>query len=450
MARKMSVNRLEKDELEYELTIRGCALGNVVEMRSRLSSALQMEKSGDSLKYPEYPYKFEEDYEGVKRRIEELMRLIQAFSGDKSGSDAVKMTTKLNHTLNRIDNMVVKTEDEQKLKSEQVALVLSLREKYEGKVEAFEKGKSVPAGLSFIERQTESITFEGHDISGSSALDNAEQHRASSIPNDAKSIPPYKWNIQKFRGDVRSDISVNAFFEHIEELRLARNVSEETLLNSGIDLFCDRAYQFYKECRSRLSTWNELVREFRREYLSPNYEEELFREIDKRTQHASESIGVYLAVMSRYFHRLRCPISEEAKLKIILKNLHPYYIDRLRDPLPATISELREACRSIEARRNMCDRYVEPSTRRSGTLEKDLACIAPAHNVDASEAATSSQTISGASTKQIICYRCQEPGHKAIGCVRSKKVICFGCKKVGHTIRNCHARSQTGNEARRT
>lgn len=445
------MNRLDKEELEYELSIRGCALGNCGEMRGRLSSALQMEKSGDSLKYPDYPYKFEEDYEGVKKRLEELIKLLPGFSGDKSSSEAAKISTKLNHTFNRLDHMMVKSEEEQKLKSEQVALALSLREKYEGKVETFEGQKApIPSGLSFIERQAEhAITFEGHNISGSSALEGAEHQQASSIPNDAKSIPPYKWNIQKFRGDMRSDISVNAFFEQIEELRLARNVSEETLLNSGIDLFCDRAYQFYKECRLRMSTWSELVREFRREYLSPNYEEELFREIDKRTQHASESIGVYLAVMSRYFQRLRCPITEETKLKIVLKNLHPYYIDRLRDPLPSTIGELREACRSIEARRNMCDRYVEPSTRRSGTLEKDLACIVPAHNIDASEPGTSSQATS-ASPKQIICYRCREPGHKAIGCVKDRKIVCFGCKKVGHTVRNCRVRPQTGNDMRRT
>ncbi|KAJ8981214.1 hypothetical protein NQ317_014782 [Molorchus minor] len=63
MSRKLQVNRLDKDELSYELTVRGIATGTCEEMRRRLSQALQLEKSGDSLKYPEYPYTFEEDHE---------------------------------------------------------------------------------------------------------------------------------------------------------------------------------------------------------------------------------------------------------------------------------------------------------------------------------------------------------------------------------------------------
>lgn len=50
MARK--VQHLAKDELEYELRIRGIAIDTCEVMRHNLTMALCLEKSGDSFKYP--------------------------------------------------------------------------------------------------------------------------------------------------------------------------------------------------------------------------------------------------------------------------------------------------------------------------------------------------------------------------------------------------------------
>ncbi|KAG5867989.1 hypothetical protein JTB14_004629 [Gonioctena quinquepunctata] len=104
-----------------------------------------------------------------------------------------------------------------------------------------------------------------------------------------------------------------------------------------MDLFAEKAYPFYKDCRTRVGSWYDLVDEFRDEYLSANHMDALFEELQRRTQHPSESVGVYLAVMSSYFGRLRCPMSEDAKLAIVMRNLHPFYQDLLGDPLPTSI-----------------------------------------------------------------------------------------------------------------
>lgn len=74
-----------------------------------------------------------------------------------------------------------------------------------------------------------------------------------------------------------------------------------------------------------MSSWDEFVVVLKEEYLSPNYNEKLFEEINKRTQGPDEPIGVYIAVMLRYFKGLSYNISEETKLKILLRNIAPFY-----------------------------------------------------------------------------------------------------------------------------
>lgn len=451
MTRKMHINRLDKEELIYELTVRGIGIGNCDEMRHRLAMAIRMETSGDSLRYPKYPYTFEQDQVAVKKTLEDLEQLLISFDNGYSSGEGMKIQTKLSHVLGRLDNMEAGDEEENlKNKSELLALVLSLMDKFTEKTERFEKRKMAPPSLSLLESQLEVNEFQEGIHSASSVrspIAEDAQQGPSSLGAHNKTIPPHKWNLTKFSGDSKG-ISVNAFFERVEELRLARNVSKECLLESGIDLFSDKAYQFYKDCKTRVRTWEELVEEFRREYLSSNYNDALFEELQKRTQHPSETIGIYLAVMSGYFGRLRCPISEQAKLSIIMKNLHPFYQDRLTDPLPKSITELRNACRRLESRRDVINSYTEPTSRRGNIVEKDLAFVDVAEEIQSMDIAGPSTRKSA--TKEVVCFKCKQPGHKAVGCAAKKKLVCFKCKKEGYTVKNCPTCSKQGNEMRRS
>lgn len=457
MSRKMVINRLDKDELAYELAVRGIAPGSCEEMRRRFSQALQLEKDGSSLKYPPYPFTCEQDFEAVQKKLCELEEMVTKFSGGKGSSETQKLETKFNHVLGRLDNMVPDGEANQQKKSELIATALSIMESLHEKVEDFEKEKPhiPPPSLSFMEVQVGHETFQqnlAHTARSSPIGTGGVAQLTASGREDKtmKTIPPHKWNIQKFSGDKKGSVSINAFLERVEELRVARNVSEETLFSSGIDLFTDKAYQFYKECRARVSNWKEMSQEFRAEYLSSTYEEELFEELQRRTQHSTESVGVYLAIMSSYFNRLRCPISEEAKLKIIMKNLHPFYLERLRDPLPTSMSELRTVCRSMEARRDMIDKYVEPSSRRGAALEKDLAYVETSMDVKVVAPKSTSQMDRNATGKAITCFRCNQPGHKAMGCALPKKLVCYRCKAEGYTVRTCPTCRPSGNASRRS
>ncbi|KAG5888969.1 hypothetical protein JTB14_002554 [Gonioctena quinquepunctata] len=73
MEGKVEVNRLEKEELSYELDIRGITgLTTVDSMRKSLRNLLKLEKAGTSLTFPSYPFTFDEDSVYIERKISEI------------------------------------------------------------------------------------------------------------------------------------------------------------------------------------------------------------------------------------------------------------------------------------------------------------------------------------------------------------------------------------------
>lgn len=413
---KIDVNRLDKNELTYELTIRGVALGTVEQMRTNLAMARRMEKSGDSFSYPKYPYTAAEDEAAVKAKLDELGAKIASFGDSPSTGLYAKLQSKLYHTLNRIDHLPPDHLERPAF----IAKVLSLLDELHHKGEAISTMTSAPPQLQILSGST------------SSPKQNKSNLSVSIAPNPAvKPILPAKWDC-KFSGDKKG-MSLNAFLERIDELRLARHVAKETLLESGVDLFSGRAYQFYLAYRGQVSSWDEFVVLLKEEYLSANYNENLFEELKKRTQGTDESIGVYIAVMLGYFNRLSCEVSEETKLKILTRNLAPFYQSRLSMVEINTIEELRKFGKKLEAVKESIDSYVPPS-RKFSTLEPDMAYVGIETQVDSCQATTSSQ---GDQPKTVVCFRCNKPGHYAAGCPSRSAKFCYRCKREGFTVRTC-------------
>lgn len=450
MARKMTVNRLDKDELEWELKLRGLKTGTTDEMRPQLSMALRLERSGESFRYPRYPFTFDEEEAAILKKCGDIEALLDVYSGSSNVSETQKLQTKLSHAMNRCDQMEVEGDgDKEVKKSELLTKLLVLYDLFKSKCDSVPNPNvnvSVPAALNLVTGNLAGQFATGaQNIPTSSPVANVPP---TSVPRNSlsKMLPPHKWGLEKFCGTPKS-LSITAFFERVEELCIARNVPMDVLLDSGVDLFAGKAYQFYKDVRIRVQTWEDLRDEFKREYLSAYHTDDLFDELRKRTQHSTESIGVYLAIMSSYFNRLGCPIPEEAKVSIILKNLHPFYQDRLRDPLPRTIDELRTVCRLMEDRRDAINSYIEPTSRRGNILERDLAFVdvQTIQQLDRLDVATTSSD----KGKSIVCFRCKKPGHRAIGCTLPKVVRCFKCDEEGYTIRTCPKCNQ-GNDSRRS
>lgn len=448
MSRKMNVNRLSKLELEYELTVRGIGIGTVEQMRSSLSVALRMEREGDGVLKPPHPYSFDEDVAAVQDKIAELSASVASFGGDSRSTEYLKLETKFSHLLGRVERIVadekdVKTKD---TRSELMGQVFALLGNFEEKVKSFRRKRScsTPIGLEILEGGHKDPEPEGEPDAFDLPEHLSMSHGQSASCSFIKPLPVAKWNL-KFSGDKRS-MSVNSFLEQVDELCVARRVSKAELFKQAFDLFSGKALIWYRATRKQVHSWDELVECLREEFQPIDYDEKLLDEIKRRTQGKDETIGIYLSVMSSLFGRLACPVSETARLKILLRNISPFYQSQLGLVEVNSIDDLRTYCRKLEARRESVEAFTFPS-RHSSTLEPDLAYVDVDDSVVAIENAAAGLQLEGSSSK---CFNCGMSGHMAKGCLAPKRKYCYRCKKEGFTVVTCPNCSRSGNGNRRS
>lgn len=128
------------------------------------------------------------------------------------------------------------------------------------------------------------------------------------------------------------------------------------------------------------------------------------------------------------FSRLSCRISESSKLNILLRNIQPFYQNQLGLFDITTIDQLKTLCRILEACRQTAQNFV-PSSRKNA-LEPDLAYVE-------STPPTNLPVVEDVSRPHLLCFKCDKPGHKAIGCLETKQLRCYRCKRVGFTSNSC-------------
>ena len=162
-------------------------------------------------------------------------------------------------------------------------------------------------------------------------------------------------------------------------------------------------------------------------------------EIKRRTQGSNENIGFYLAVMQSLFSRLSFPLSETVKLRILLRNILPFYQTQLGLVEITSITQLLKLGRQLEAKKEAVESYVPPSFSASNSLEPDLAYIdleVNSSSVDAIE-------------RNITCYNCKRPGHTRYNCKETFIKKCYNCGKIGFTVRTCpNCKTNSGNANR--
>ncbi|KAK9872566.1 hypothetical protein WA026_018701 [Henosepilachna vigintioctopunctata] len=246
-------------------------------------------------------------------------------------------------------------------------------------------------------------------------------------------------------------MSVSAFLERLEELCEARGVSKHEAIRSGIDLFTGKALVWYSSVRSSITDWKTFVEEVRAEFEPYDYDDKLLDEIRHRTQGTDESIGLYLATMGSLFNRLKVPISEASQIRIVMRNILPFFQTQLALVDVQSIMELKKFCRQLEQRREAVEAYRPPLRKHQqhSLLEPDLAYVGL--DTDVAELHVDTHIISSENSKNfnkassVICYNCNKPGHRAIGCADPKIKKCFKCGLSGFTKNECPQCKRSGN-----
>ena len=431
MAFKLNIHYLTHEELSYELNIRGLDVGTVDEMRKSLRAAVRLETESTLLmKRPEYPYAFTVDLDTCTLNINEIKKLLGDLTVDTYKKKKTKIESKLYHTISRIRNSVPIEDSDRKQKSFLLTQALGLSDELVIIVERILAAKSkeslTPAELTILESSIQAIVSEDDEAVA------AEPHSSSLVSEygGGKPIPVAKWDL-KFDG---SNMSVGAFLERVDDLCCAWFVSKSEVFRSAYDLFAGQALVWYRAVRPELFCWRDLEKSLRAEFQPFNFNERLMKEILQRTQGSTESIGIYVAIMTNLFNRLTCPISEQAKLKILLGNIKPFYQTQLSLIEVDSIAHLKELCRRLEETRESVTSFKPPTHDQAMTLEHDLAYV------DSSPASVSELSVAGGPR----CFNCSRVGHIVANCRLPRKRKCYTCGLLNYTRLTCPKCSENG------
>lgn len=226
----------------------------------------------------------------------------------------------------------------------------------------------------------------------------------------------------------------------------ARNATHADIFLSAYDLFYGPALIWYRAVKREIRTWEELVSELKEEYAPRDYIDRLWDEIRRRTQGPTEGIGAYIAVMKNYFYRLPTPPSETEMLAILMKNLNPYYLDRLALKDVTSIKELLNLGRRLEEVKWRVDVHRPPPMGSKGLLEPDLGYQPTIRK----QVAVSQINNTGPAVQRyrgrFRCWNCGNEGHSFRSCRAVKTKFCERCGKKDVEKDNCLRCNGSGND----
>lgn len=185
--------------------------------------------------------------------------------------------------------------------------------------------------------------------------------------NDRIKVPVYKWGL-KFSGVLEKDqMTPTEFVTRTMDYMQSRNITEEELYMSAIDLFEGTAYQWFKSLsnlgREYPRNWTELSGRLLSDFEKPDYLEDLEDHIRNRKQGKDEGVVEYFAYMEECFTRLVPRYSRENQIKIIRRNILPRYMEAIVFREFPTVDALKAACKEVEILSYRC-RRAESETKQ--------------------------------------------------------------------------------------
>ncbi|XP_072396613.1 uncharacterized protein [Diabrotica undecimpunctata] len=403
------VEHLLVSELDYELKIRGINiedLPNVDTKRKVLRGALKQEEGNRSFtQISAGSIPFEEQQQGISVTLDDLAQKIGEFRGTVHDSQYGRLTSRLAHISGRVHLLSCIDEDQHSFK------------------------RSVSVRI---------LTLEGE-------LDSRVNPIASSTPNAPINIVPsfsyskpvqvHKWGIT-FSGQTQH-IDVISFLERVECLRISRGVSEDDLFAASAELFTDSAFTWFMNNRGRLSCWSDLVQKLKSDFLPYSFQDDLLDEIKSRKQKPGESVTMFINNILGMCSKLDTPLSDSAKIKIILKGLLPFYHAQLALVDIHNIEDLTDKCKRIEETLSWSSHPPTSSRPTSGPSSTPYQFSNRSWHQKSSNMSVLNSNLS--------CWNCHEAGHTFYECGKPRThIFCHGCGRDNTLKRNCHKCS--GNE----
>lgn len=377
----MNAAYLSPSELEYELSIRDLHIDGIEAKRRALRNILREEIPGKTLSPKSILINSTEEYQTVKRKFEELTKIPKS----QRKQEERLYNTKFIHLLARIERLLtLKISEETRHHCQLMILDLKslLKEQSESYPIKEKSGRNlgIPAEINVQDNQNatsmsneqlqkfqnavQRVVNISKQFQSPMHLDNRNSRKERDEPiqyystadeNDEaspdvqgiegivhpnsnssfrfhadqkfKSIPVHKWGI-KFSGDGKG-LKLTEFLAQVKVLAQTEGVSRNNLHRYAFYLFSSNALNWYRAFYNNFQTWDDLVNALRQEFLPADHDFWTYKEINNRFQKRDETFGLYLASMELLFQQLLEPASEEIKLKTVMRNMRPFYMERL-------------------------------------------------------------------------------------------------------------------------
>lgn len=400
--RPISFNLLHKDELEYEVRIRGAKpADSVVALRAQVR-ALNKDLPSDEIVACDEIVDIKVELNIIQEKLDSLDSLISGASLKARSLKSVnRVQTLAHHLFHRISRL---SSDDDSIASQLDTLQNRLDcklVKLDNIMHNFRSSLAQPPPLS-------------PPITG--------QNTENRLCDSGSAV--HKLNL-RFNGKT----CVKAFLQRLDELCMSRGLSENKLFNSAAELFTEEALCWYRGVSTEVHCWLDLKNLLLDEYLPFDYDHRLMQEIRSRTQGLDEGIVNYLSIMQNYFSRLSKPIPDEEKLNIVMYNIRPFYTTQLALNPIESWSDLKRKCRLLESAKERSQHFNEPPNKPTSCLAPDLSYKNSNKFVPRVAAVQPSNGT--------FCVRCRVEGHSLKSCKAPFAVICYRCGEKEVTARNC-------------
>lgn len=237
----------------------------------------------------------------------------------------------------------------------------------------------------------------------------------------------HNWKI-KFSGDAKG-MSVENFIYRVKAL------TTQTL-NGNFDLLCDHISQLFDSKASdwfwryhqtvHQINWPELCAALLKQYKDSRTDVDFRELIRDRKQKTGETFDSFYEAVVNISDRLTEPLTEKVLVEILRRNLLPDIQHEFLNLKFESVSDLRDSCRRRE--------FFLQDIGRKQTLSKTFTRRS-INELD--EERVDSRDDEELSAIALVCWNCQQAGHRYHDCLAERHIFCFGCGAANVYKPNC-------------
>jgi hypothetical protein len=399
-------------ELEYELNIRNVKTKKDRNEKVKVLGRLFAKESQGAkhIDLNSYTSTFENEKENINNTLVNIASLIVDFEGNPADTLFSRVKSRIAHVTGRVQRLVVpaegdKVEEIRLYKNESYATCLELEADLHEKI----------------------IVDQPNDLNQS-----VSQQPVINISPPVASCSNKQFFLSglniKFNGDPKT---VYDFIERISDIAQARNIPDNELFKSAIELFTGNARIWFRSIRTTVLNWNDLLQRLKVDFLPPFVDDEIWEQIKARKQRKNESVVILVAEMENLFSRLPRVPCESTKIKYIKQNLLPEYITQLALHFPESVQELTSLVKRLEEAS-----AIKNKSRKSITSQ-EVNTVQTQHNNNFRANNSNNRGDSNNTKNNIKCWNCTKTGHSYQACKLKRKIFCFRCGNPNVTTKTC-------------